>query len=239
MIKVPLLPDDGSTRSYPRIFNVSLFAPTGGVVLRTPYHSARVFISNSQAFGQYLKLRSDFLSSDLDDSKVERVLRLLAETVSAETLSDDAQLIVYTTVADTLNFKDQSAVGSRALTSSSRDHLLSMFNSLASSDREDTSGKAMWVKLLEKTMFTLTNDWVCPTKAVYTQGNFEVTVQRNNKSKMNGASFSSGESSSFTFPNNLFVSSDTSCTDIQFVNLKNTQWFAGSDGVLSNKVGFV
>ena len=234
IITVPLLSDDGSGRSYPRIFNVSLFSPSGGAVLRAQYRNARVFISNSQITARYLQLRSDFLSSDLNDVKIESMLRRMADTVSA-TLSDDALLIIFTTISDILNFKDQSDPGSRALTSLSRDYLLSTLNSLASMDREDTAGKASWAKLLEKALFTLTNDWDCPTRAVYTQGNFEVTLRRDVKSKLNGASFLSG-SSSFTYPLNLFSSSETLCTDIQFVNMKNTQWFSGSSGVLSNKV---
>ena len=229
-----MLSDDGSGRSYPRIFNVSLFAPTGGVVLQAQYQNARVFISNSQITARYLKLRSDFLSSDLNDAKIESTLRRLSETVS-DNLSNDAHLIIYTTVSDILDFKDQSDAGARALTSLSRDHLLSMLNSLATKGRKDTVGNAMWVKLLEKALFTLTNDWVCPKREVYARSNFEVTLRRDVKSKFNGASFTSG-SSSFSYPLNLFSSSDTSCTDIQFVDMKNTHWFTGSSGVLSNKV---
>ena len=232
-----MLSDDGSGRSYPRIFNVSLFAPTGGAVLQTPYQNARVFISNSQTTARYLKLRSDFLSSDLNDAKIESTLRRLSETVS-EDLSDDAHLIIYTTVSDILDFKDQSDAGSRALTSPSRDHLLNMLNSLASVGRKDTVGKGIWVKLLEKALFTLTNDWVCPKKEEYARSNFEVTLRRDVKSKFNGASFASGPSS-FSYPSNLFSSTETSCTDIQFVDLKNTHWFTGSSGVLSNKVRMV
>lgn len=237
IITVSLLSDDGSGRSYPRIFNVSLFAPTGGAVLQTQYQNSRVFISNSQTTARYLKLRSEFLSSDLNDAKIESTLRRLSETVT-EDLSDDAHLIIYTTVSDILDFKDQSDAGSRSLTSPSREHLLSMLNSLTSEGRKDTIGKAMWVKLLEKALFTLTNDWVCPKREVYARSNFEVTLRRDVKSKFNGVSFASG-SSSFSYPLNLFSSSETSCTDMQFVDIKNTHWFTGSSGVLSNKVEMI
>ncbi|XP_066912895.1 adhesion G-protein coupled receptor V1-like isoform X2 [Clytia hemisphaerica] len=234
IITVPLLPDDGSGRQYPKIFNVSLFTPTGGASLHTRYHNARVFISSEQSTGQFLKLRSDMLSTDLNDVQIERLLRRLSSSVS-KALSDDDQEIVYSTISDILDFKDQSKPGSRAMTSSSRDYLISILNDLANDDRDDTKGKSKWIKLVEKAMYTLTNDWACPTMEIYTQGNFEVTLRRENKSKLNGVAFESG-ANSFNYPSDLYSSTDTSCTDIQFIDLKNTQWFSGSSGVLNNKV---
>jgi len=165
------------------------------------------------------------LSNDLDDTRIESILKRLSNSVLRD-LTDNDQLLVYSTLTTILDSKNDENVGSRGLASSCRDYLLS-----------NTLGKAMWAHLLEKAMFTLTNDWSCPTKAVYTLGNFEVTLRRENKSKLNGASFSVN-SGTFSYPTNLYSSNDRTCTDILFVNLKNTQWFAGSSGVLNNKVIF-
>jgi len=218
------------------VFNVTLFSPTNGASLHQQYHKARVFITKTQSTATFLKLRSDMLSNDLDDTRIESILKRLSNSVLRD-LTDNDQLLVYSTLTTILDSKNDENVGSRGLASSCRDYLLSIFNTLAIDSRKDTLGKAMWAQLLEKAMFTLTNDWSCPTKAVYTLGNFEVTLRRENKSKLNGASFSVN-SGTFSYPTNLYSSNDRTCTDILFVNLKNTQWFAGSSGVLNNKVIF-
>lgn len=227
--------DQSTTTSYPKIFNVSLQDASSGAVLSPSYKSSRIVISNRETTGKFLKLRSDLLSVPLTDAKIVELLTTMYKDVQAELTEDEHQLS-RTTIDAILEYKSSQPSGQRALAAQAKDLLLNIFNELMSPSRSDSKGHSYWMKLLEKTAFALTNDWSCPTKNIFSRSNFDVTVERQNKSKLNGASFGS-DGDFFRYPINMYADAEgVSCTDVQFVDMKNAQWFSGANSVLNNKV---
>lgn len=189
-----------------------------------------------------MKLRSDLLSVPLNDAKIIELLTSLSNDVQSEMTEDEHQLS-RTTIEAILDYKNAQLTGSTSLQPEAIDLLLNIFNELMLTSRKDTKGHSYWMPLFEKSAFALTNDFACPTRSTFERSNFVVTVERTNKSKLNNAKFGD-DKNYFRYPSNMYATSvtggdDGACTDVQFVEMKNAQWFSGESSVLNNKVNKV
>lgn len=204
-------------------------------MLSPSYHSSRIIISNKETTGKFLKLRSNLLSVPLNDAKIVELLTSLLKDAQSEMTEDEHQL-ARTTIEAILDYKNTQTPGQKTVQAQAKDLLLNIFNELMSTSRSDTKGHSYWMKLLEKSLYAFTNDWICPTRNSFSRSNFDVIVERQNKSKLNGASYGSN-GNVFSYPVSMYPDDEgASCTDVQFVDMKNNQWFSGSNSVLNNKV---
>ncbi|EHB10698.1 G-protein coupled receptor 98 [Heterocephalus glaber] len=244
VLDVILMPETGSSRPFPKRFQVVLFDPKGGARIDGVYGTANVTLV-SDAASQAIWGLADQLQQPLDEDILRRVLHSISVKVTTESTEEQLSAAMHVMEKITVEGRNEAfSVESRAL-------FYEILCALVNPEREDTRGFSHLTDVTESFAFALLTDVPCGSAAEKSKTILDscpylsIMAFHWDLQQINGHKFVGKEGDYIQIPERLLdapdagtVPGESTCKLVQFTEYSSQQWFVTANNLpaLKNKV---